>query len=236
MKAMDNGALLALGVVGLVTVAGRVRRGSFAVDWRPDAQHVLRQSEADEYVDSGDLSNLLYYIKDDPTVPSGVRNEAEMLYIISEENERLDTGIALQIVQAALKSGSRSVHGMSIHDAGHVLRLGQQEPRKKAGEALNDYRWHYDRALAQFKASKVEQKGQGGSRAFLLDDPEYTHYVVHVPSMEIASGWSYAGDAKEALADMGPAKAHCRVYTRKYLRDQGRDPRHNGNWASRGQF
>jgi hypothetical protein len=81
-----------------------------------------------------------------------------------------------------------------------------------------------------------EYKRRGGSRAFTLDDPEYTHYVVHKPSMKIASGWSYPEDAKDAIDDMGPAKAHCRVYTRKYLRDNGRDPRHNGSWASRGQF
>jgi hypothetical protein len=149
------------------------------------------------------------------------------------------TWLALGIVGAVAAAGrvargSRAVYGMSPEAAGRTLRLGFGKPRSNAGEALNDYRWHPQRAFAQYAALK--KKGKGGSRAFTIDDPEYTHYVVHTPSMKIASGWSYAEDAKDALSDMGMAKSHCKVYTRKYLRDHGRDPRHNGNWASSGQF
>ena len=284
-----NGALLALGVVGVVAAAGRVTRGSFARDWRPDARHLLALSEEEEEVDSGDLSDLLERIVEDRSVTGYPRAHAARLLLDAQEEGYLDTGDALGAIQEALQSGSRSVHGgaryvavvagqpvalpssvshsyersrdyarktygvdhvelvagkggsraiygMSPDAAGRTLRLGFGKPRSNAGEAMNDYRWHPQRALAQFAASKKKGKGKGGSRAFTLDDPEYTHYVVHTPSMKIASGWSYAEDAKEALSDMGSAKSHCKVYTRKYLRDNGRDPRHNGNWASRGQF
>ena len=334
-----NGALLALGVVGAVALAGRVARGSFARDWRHDARHLLALSEEEEEVDSGDLSDPLERIVEDRSVTGYPRAHAARLLLDAQEEGYLDTGDALGAIQEALQSGSRAIYGMGPDAAGRTLRLGFGKPRSNAGEALNDYRWHPQRALAQFAASKKKGKGKGGSRAygsieneisvidpvtkkkkllkrhegesgpefmgrvwveieewltgkrlgkpaagtevliwanrghrmrahpssyvdyeryvatgqpysnrweyagrvkgsraFTLDDPEYTHYVVHTPSMKIASGWSYAEDAKEALSDMGMAKSHCKVYTRKYLRDDGRDPRHNGNWASRGQF
>ena len=185
---------------------------------------VRGEGPSKEYLCEGGRGNKAYWAKSSDT------GGWALSYEESED------AVAAMRDMAPRAQGSRAVYGMSPTDAGHVLRVGMGKPRSNAGEALNDYRWHPQRALAQFTASKGKRKGRGGSRAFLLDDPEYTHYVVHVPSMEIASGWSYAEDAKEALADMGPAKAHCRVYTRKYLRDHGRDPRHNGNWASRGQF
>ena len=231
---MNNGTWLALGVVGAVAAAGRVARGSFATDWRPYARQLLALSEEEEEVDSGDLSDLLERIFEDRSVTGYPRARVVGLLLGAQEEGYLDTGDALDAIQEALKSGSRATYGMSPDVAGRTLRLGFGKPRSNAAEALNDYRWHKRQALAQYAASK--KKGKGGSRAFLIDAPEYTHYVVHTPSMKIASGWSYAEDAKDALSDMGGAKSHCKVYTRKYLKDNGRDPRHNGNWAFRGQF
>ena len=257
-----NGALLALGVVGAVALAGRVTRGSFARDWRPDARHLLALSEEEGEVDSGDLSDLLERIVEDRSVTGHPRSFTRRVLAAAKEDSYLDTGDALWAIQKALSGftydmgpinarlaaarfaaagkprggGSRAIYGMGPDVAGRTLRLGFGKPRSNAGEALNDYRWHPQRALAQLAALSKGRKGKGGSRAFIIDDPEYTHYILHTPSMKIASGWSYAEDAKEALDDMGPAKAHCKVYTRKYLRDNGRDPRHNGSWASRGQF
>jgi hypothetical protein len=339
MAGSMNGALLALGVVGAVALAGRVRRGSFAHGWHGRARELLNAAADEQYVDSGDLIEVLEAIKDDHSVTGRTRARVVSLLLGSQDEGYLDSGEAMEVIEAALGhgsrsygrieneisvidpvtkkkkllkrhegesgpefmgrvwveieewltgkrlgkpaagtevliwtnygyrmrahpssyvdyeryvatgnpysnrwkyagsvKGSRSVYGMSRDAAGRTLRLGFGKPRSNAGEALNDYRWHPQRALAQFAVSKKKGKGKGGSRAFLLDSPDYTHYVVHVPSMKIASGWSYAEDAKEALADMGSAKAHCKVYTRKYLRDNGRDPRHNGNWASLGQF
>jgi hypothetical protein len=287
---MNNGAWLALGVVGAVAAAGRVTRGSFARDWRSDARYLLAFSEEEGGVDSGDLSDLLERIVEDRTVTGYPRSRAVRILLDAQEEGYLDTGDALGAVQEALtsgsrsvgggaryvavvagqpialprsvshsharsrdyarktygvdhvelvagKGGSRSVYGMSPDAAGRTLRLGFGRPRSNAAEALNDYRWHPERALAQYTASAGKKgKGKGGSRAFLIDDPEYTHYVVYTPSMKIASGWSYAEDAKDALADMGSAKKDCKVYTRKYLKDNGRDPRHNDNWSSHGQF
>jgi hypothetical protein len=184
-----NGALLALGVVGAVALAGRVRRGSFAHGWHGRARELLNAAADEQYVDSGDLIEVLEAIKDDHSVTGRTRARVVSLLLGSQDEGYLDSGEALEVIEMALKQGSRSVYG----------------------------------------------KGKG-SRAYVIDDPEYTHYVVHVPSMKIASGWSYAEDAKEALADMGVAKTHCKVYTRKFLKDHGRDPRSNGNWASRGQF
>jgi hypothetical protein len=411
-----NGALLALGVMGAVALAGRVRRGSFAHGWHGRARELLNAAADEQYVDSGDLIEVLEAIKDDHSVTGRTRARVVSLLLGSQDEGYLDSGEAMEVIEAALGHGSRSygsieneisvidpvtkkkkllkrhegesgpefmgrvwveieewltgkrlgkpaagtevliwtnygyrmrahpssdvdydryvatgqpysnrwkyagsvkgsraIYGMSPDAAGRTLRLGSGKPRSNAGEALNDYRWHPQRALAQFAVSKKKGKGKGGSRAkrkpvqgtvgggmmfypsntpggpprlgvatgryvavvagdhvalpssvsgdydlareyarrtygtdhvelghhggsraFLIDDPEYTHYVVHVPSMKIASGWSYAEDAKEALDDMGAARAHCKVYTRKYLRDHGRDPRHNGSWASFG--
>ena len=236
MAGSMNGALLALGVVGAVALAGRVRRGSFAHGWHGRARELLNAAADEQYVDSGDLIEVLEAIKDDHSVTGRTRARVVSLLLGSQDEGYLDSGEAMEAIEAALGHGSRAIYGMSPDAAGRTLRLGSGKPRSHAGEALNDYRWHPQRALAQFAVSKKKGKGKGGSRAFLLDSPDYTHYVVHVPSMKIASGWSYAEDAKEALADMGSAKAHCKVYTRKYLRDNGRDPRHNGNWASLAQF
>jgi hypothetical protein len=60
-----NGALLALGVVGAVALAGRVTHGSFARDWRASARQLLAASEEEGEVDSGDLLDLLERIVED---------------------------------------------------------------------------------------------------------------------------------------------------------------------------
>jgi len=63
------------------------------------------------------------------------------------------------------RAGSRAIYGMGPDTAGRTLRLGFGEPRSHAGEALNDYHWHPQRALTQFAASKK----RGGSRATAPD-------------------------------------------------------------------
>jgi len=293
MAGSMNGALLALGVVGAVALAGRVRRGSFAHGWHGRARELLNAARDEQYVDSGDLIEVLEAIRDDHSVTGRTRARVVSLLLGSQDEGYLDSDEAMEVIKVALGHGSRAVYGMSRSDAAATLRRSQSTPldRSHAGEALNDYQWHPQRALAQLAASSKKRKGKGsrarkggakqtkyvavvagkpvalpmnvshdydlarkyarrtygtdhvelgrhsGSRARkLLDNPGYTHYVVHTPSMKIASGWHYAEDAKEALADMGGAKSHCKVYTRKYLRDNGRDPRHNGNWSARGQF
>ena len=403
-----NGALLALGVVGAVAAAGRVARGSFARDWRPDARHLLALSEEEGEVDSGDLSDLLERIVEDRSVTGHPRSFTRRVLAAAKEDSYLDTGDALWAIQKALsgvtydmgpinvrldgarfraagkprggsnmgslaqagenkakteyrslyhghrkkaynlfpwnlkgpvddhlrwrssappankqsKGGSRAqrsggpryvaiVTGRPLAlpaNVSHDYELSRQHARKTLGTehvelmegraggsravgvdahnpksraeyiaylddlaqrarngklTLDEHsRWSYRAGVSPYDHHTVAEQlltkavltniaterewistwsdrnpgTDRGSRAFTLDDPEYTHYVVHTPSMKIASGWSYAEDAKEALADMGMAKSHCKVYTRKYLRDNGRDPRHNGSWASRGQF
>ena len=384
-----NGALLALGVVGAVALAGRVARGSFNTDPRPGIKAALKASKRGDYVDSGDLVELLEQVRDSEVLHSSSREMARELLDRSEEDQYLDTGEAIEVLEHALREAPKKARGGS--NMGSLAQAGENKAkteyrslyhghRKKAYNLfpwnlkgpLDDHRWRSSapRANKQSKGGSRAQRSGGpryvaivtgrplalpanvshdyelsrqharktlgtehvelmegraggsravgvdahnpksraeyiaylddlaqrarngkltldehsrwsyragvspydhhtvaeqlltkavlkniaterewistwsdrnpgtdrGSRAFTLDDPEYTHYVVHTPSMKIASGWSYAEDAKEALADMGMAKSHCKVYTRKYLRDNGRDPRHNGNWASRGQF
>lgn len=227
-----NGALLALGVVGAVAAAGRVARGSFATDWRPYARHLLALSEEEGEVDSGDLSDLLERIVEDRSVTGYPRARAVRLLLDAQEEGYLDTGDALDAIQEALKSGSRAVYGMSPDAAGRTLRLGFGKPRSNAGEALNDYRWHPQRALAQYAASK--KKGKGGSRARRrIDNKEYTHYVVRTPTMKIVSGWHYPEDARDAIRD--DELQNCKVYSRRFLVTKGRDPKNNDNWATHGQ-
>lgn len=249
MKMMDNGALLALGVVGLAAAAGRVKRGSFASSpLKKKIAWVFSLSEEDEEVDSSALSDALYDASESDEVPVALRHEADELLARAEFEEYLDSGEGLELLgrirdslgkgsravgvnahsaksraeyiaylvdleerakagkltldedarwshgaetssyahhnvnrkertKAILKNiaterdwistwpkrnpgaGSRAIYGMSSHDAGHVLRLGHGKPRKMAGEALNDYRWHPDRALAQFSATKAKKRG-----------------------------------------------------------------------------
>jgi len=155
-----NGALLALGVVGAVAAAGRVARGSFATDWRPYARQLLALSEEEEEVDSGDLSDLLERIVEDRSVTGYPRARAVRLLLDAQEEGYLDTGDALDAIQEALKSGSRSVHGMSPDAAGRALRLGNPVVRSHGGEALADYRHNPARALAQYTASLKKKKGR----------------------------------------------------------------------------
>jgi hypothetical protein len=150
MAGSMNGALLALGVVGAVALAGRVRRGSFA-------------------------------------------------------HKRYVAVVAGELVALPM-------------NVSHDYDLARKYARRTYG------------------TDHVELGHHGGSRAFLLDSPDYTHYVVHVPSMKIASAWSYAEDAKEALDELGRNKSKFKVYTRKFLRDHGRDPRNNNNWSSQTEY
>lgn len=255
MAGSMNGALLALGVAGAVALAGRVRRGSFAHDWRRRARELLDAAEDEEYVDSGDLIEVLEAILADRSVTGRPRALVVSLLLGSQDEGYLDSGEAMEAIEMALGQGSRSVYGMSPDAAGRTLRLGFGKPRSNAGEALNDYRWHPQRALSQYMAS-AGKKGKGSS-ARLNDKREYTHYVVYAPSMKIASAWPDAEDAKEALAEMLAEvedykrlkfgvdamlaarkvfKTNWKIYTRKFLKSHGRDPRNNDNWSSNEEY
>lgn len=257
MAGSMNGALLALGVAGAVALAGRVRRGSFAHGWRRRARELLDAAADEEYVDSGDLIEVLEDIKDDRSVTGRPRVHVVTLLVFSREEGYLDSGEALEVIEMALGHGSRSVYGMSPDAAGRTLRLGFGKPRSNAGEALNDYRWHPQSAMSQYLASAGKKGKRKGSSARINDKRQYTHYVVYAPSMKIASAWPDAEDAKEALAEMLAEvedykrikfgadamlaarkvfKTNWKIYSRKFLKSHGRDPRNNDNWSSTEEY
>jgi hypothetical protein len=130
-----NGALLALGVVGAVALAGRVRRGSFAHGWHGRARELLNAAADEQYVDSGDLIEVLEAIKDDHSVTGRTRARVVSLLLGSQDEGYLDSGEAMEVIEAALGHGSRAIYVEELDAANAeyhaALQARNQNDRKR---------------------------------------------------------------------------------------------------------
>jgi hypothetical protein len=131
------------------------------------------------------------------------------------------------------RAGSRAIYGMGPDTAGRTLRLGFGEPRSHAGEALNDYRWHPQRALAQLAGLSKGRKGKG-SRSFGMDRDERHADDRRVDAAErhhrITRHGKYVGTATTDEVDAANAEYRAALQARNQ-NDRKRRARESGSRA-----